>query len=99
MASGRQRKEVGQEGKAESASEERARKKLSYLEQREYDGIEARIASAEEELQRNNRELADPKIATDAARLVALQQSLETAQAKVDALYARWAELEAKVSW
>ena len=40
----------------------------------------------------------DPSIATDSARLLAAHSELEEAQQKVDELYARWSELEAKLS-
>jgi ATP-binding cassette subfamily F protein uup len=73
-----------------------AKKKLSYLEAREYAGIEQRIAEAEQLLQTRRAELDDPAIATDAQRLLSAQAGLEEAQKSLDALYARWAELEEK---
>jgi ABC transport system ATP-binding/permease protein len=73
-----------------------APKKLSYLEAREYAGIEQRIAEAERVLKSRQSELDDPTIATDAVRLVAVQAALEAAQKDLDTLYARWAELEGK---
>jgi ABC transport system ATP-binding/permease protein len=74
------------------------RKKLSYLEAREYEGIEDRIAEAEAALQRAQGAVDDPAIASDAARLQLALDELASAQAAADALYARWAELEAKLS-
>ena len=73
-----------------------ARKKLSYLEAREYDSIERRIAEAEELLRTKRAQLEDPAIASDGPRLVSAHSELEAAQIQVDALYARWAELEGK---
>jgi ATP-binding cassette subfamily F protein uup len=73
-----------------------AKKKLSYLESREYSTIEQRIADHEQVLQDKRAELEDPAIAHDAARLVAAQAAMEEAQKNLDALYARWAELEEK---
>jgi ATP-binding cassette subfamily F protein uup len=73
-----------------------ARKKLSYLEAREYETIEDRIAEAETALQRAQAAVNDPAIASDAARLQLALDDLATAQAATDALYVRWAELEAK---
>jgi ABC transport system ATP-binding/permease protein len=70
------------------------KKKLSYLEAREYAGIEQRIAEAEQVLQSKRTELEDPAIASDAPRLVVAHAEMETAQKNLDALYARWAELE-----
>jgi ATP-binding cassette subfamily F protein uup len=74
----------------------RAQKKLSYLEAREYAGIEQRISAAEQVLQSKRAELEDPAISSDAPRLVTAQAAMEAAQRDLDALYARWAELEEK---
>ena len=71
-------------------------KKLSYLEAREYAGIEQRIAEAERVLESKRADLENPAIASDASRLVAAHAEMESAQKKLEALYARWAELEAK---
>jgi len=72
------------------------RKKLSYLEAREYATIEQRVAEAEELVRAKRAELEDPANATDAPRLVNAQTALDTAQQALDALYERWAELEDK---
>jgi ATP-binding cassette subfamily F protein uup len=71
-----------------------ARKKLSYIEQREWDGMEARILEAEETLADWHRQVQDA--ASDAGRLPAAYERLQDAQQRVDELYARWAELESK---
>lgn len=42
--------------------------------------------------------MEDPAIATDAPRLVAAHAEVEAAQKELDALYARWVELEDKVA-
>ena len=72
------------------------KKKLSYLEAREYADIEQRVAQAEHVLDAKRVQLEDPAIASDGPRLLSAHAELETAQDKVDALYARWAELEKK---
>ncbi len=72
------------------------KKKLSYLEAREYDEIEERVAEAEHVLQAKRVQLEDPAIASDASRLVSANAELEDAQETVDTLYARWAALERK---
>ncbi|MBZ5546926.1 MAG: ABC-F family ATP-binding cassette domain-containing protein [Acidobacteriia bacterium] len=72
------------------------KKKLSYLEAREYAGMEQRIAEAEQLAQTRQAELEDPAIATDAHRLLSAQAGFEEAHKSLDALYARWAELEEK---
>ncbi len=73
-----------------------AKKKLSYLEAREYSTIEQRVEEAEQLVRDKRAELEDPANATDAPRLVAAQAALDAAQLALDALYARWAELEKK---
>jgi len=72
------------------------KKKLSYLEAREYSSIEERIAQAEALRDEKRAALEDPAIASDASRLVSAHAELEKAQEDLDALYSRWAELEAK---
>ena len=71
-------------------------RKLSYLEAREYAGIEQRIADAEQVLKSKRAELENPAIASDGSRLVAAHAEMESAQKNLTALYARWAELEEK---
>jgi ABC transport system ATP-binding/permease protein len=81
---------------AENARQSTGKKKLSYLEAREYDTIEHRVADAELVLQAKRDQLEDPKIVSDGPRLVIAHAEMEAAQEKVDQLYARWAELEKK---
>jgi len=73
---------------------ESAKKKLSYKDQREYDGLEARIAEAEAALRALNEEAERPDVVVNGPRLVELSQEIATLTASIDALYARWAELE-----
>jgi ATP-binding cassette subfamily F protein uup len=73
-------------------------KKLTYLEQREYDAIEQAVQDAEATLADARRRAEDPSIASDAAALQARFAELAAAQAEVDRLYARWSELEAKLT-
>ncbi len=75
-----------------------SKKKLSYLEAREWADIEDRISAAEETLQQKQTLLGDPAVAVDAVRLQAALAEAEDAKSAVDTLYARWAELEAKQS-
>jgi ATP-binding cassette subfamily F protein uup len=74
-----------------------AKKKLSYMEAREYAGIEQRIADAEHLLESKRSELENPAIASDGLKLVTAHAAMEAAQKDLDALYTRWAELEEKV--
>jgi ATP-binding cassette subfamily F protein uup len=73
-----------------------SKKKLSYLEAREYSAIEELVAAAEEILDSKRVAAKDPAIASDATRLMNAHKELEEAQSEVDTLYARWAELEKK---
>jgi len=74
----------------------RAQKKLSYLEAREYAGIEQRISEAERVLESKRAEFENPAISSDAHSLVTAQAAMEAAQRDLDTLYARWAELDEK---
>ena len=71
-------------------------KRLSYSEQREWAQMEAAILAAEAALEACRAATEDPAVAADAAALHQRYDALQTAQAHVDRLYARWAELEAK---
>jgi len=73
------------------------KKKLSYLEAREYAGIEAAVEAAEDRLQKAREVLEDPAVAVDAVKLTAALAEMEAAQEAADGLYARWAELTEKV--
>ncbi len=79
-----------------TASPASGKKKLAYIEAREYAEIEDRVAKAEEVLQHWRSILQDPAVAIDAARLQKALAQSDRAQDEVDALYARWAALEAK---
>jgi ABC transport system ATP-binding/permease protein len=72
-----------------------AKKKLSYKDQRDFDTMEARIAAAEANVAALEAEQSSPEVASNAQRLVELTGQIESARAEVDALYGRWAELEA----
>jgi len=74
------------------------RKKLSYLEARDYATLEQRIAEAEAKLKSARAAYEDPAIVSDAERLIAAQAELHRSQTVVDELYTRWEELESKMS-
>jgi ATP-binding cassette subfamily F protein uup len=74
------------------------KKKLSYLEDREYQGIELRISEAEQVLKERHGALEDNAVVTDHERLQQAYRDMEEAQTAVDELYRRWAELEAKMN-
>jgi ATP-binding cassette subfamily F protein uup len=72
------------------------KKKLSYMEQREFDGIEARVEAADARMEAAHDRMEDPAVVTDAAKLTEALAEMEAAQAEHDAVYARWAELTEK---
>jgi len=74
-----------------------AKKKLSYLEAREWEQMEERILAAEQQLEAIKAEMQSPDVVSDGPRLNECYQKLQAEEARVAALYARWAELEAKL--
>ncbi|HEY4933547.1 MAG TPA: ABC-F family ATP-binding cassette domain-containing protein [Terriglobales bacterium] len=81
----------------EQPAQVRRKKKLSYLEAREYATIEQRVADAEAILATKQAAMEDPAIASHAARIVAAHAEYDEARNRVDELIARWAELESKL--
>jgi ABC transport system ATP-binding/permease protein len=81
---------------ASAAANSGVKKKLSYLEAREFAGIEAAVEAAEQRLQRARHTIEDPAVAVDAVLLTAALAEMDAAQAEADGLYARWAELTEK---
>jgi ABC transport system ATP-binding/permease protein len=71
-------------------------KGLNWGEEEELAEMETRIAAGEAEVEAWQQKVADPAAASDHVRLRELCDKLHDAQAAVEALYARWAELEAK---
>jgi ATP-binding cassette subfamily F protein uup len=71
-------------------------RKLSFKEQRELEGIEAVIQSAEAQVAERESQFLDPEfVRKNGGRMQALLAELETAKAGVAKLYSRWEELEA----
>jgi len=80
-----------------SPSRERARaRRLGYLEQREWDGMEQAIQEAESAAEVSRLAAEDPGVASDPAELQKRYTALEAARTEVARLYERWAELETK---
>jgi ATP-binding cassette subfamily F protein uup len=71
-------------------------RRLSYLEQREWEGMEAAVLEAEARLAEARGRAEDPAIATDAGMLHKRLTELEELRVQVDRLYARWAVLDEK---
>ena len=74
------------------------RKRLSWNEQRELEGMEARILEAEQTRDELARRLEDPDLYRDAAMTAEVTRAFDEAKSAVDALYARWAELEERAA-
>lgn len=79
-----------------SDSTNTSKKRLSYLETREWETIEARVEAADVVLQDKHKALENPAVNTDPQALQKAVAELESAQEMLDQLYARWAELSEK---
>jgi ATP-binding cassette subfamily F protein uup len=79
---------------ANSASS--GKKKLSYLEAREFAAIEHRVEISDARLAAARDHVEHPDVATNATALQDALKELDNAQHENDALYARWAELTEK---
>lgn len=74
-----------------------ARRKLSYMEQREYDTIEVRIHQADARLRAAEQRIQTPEVVTDPEALTAALDELESAKSDHHAVYERWLELTEKI--
>jgi ATP-binding cassette subfamily F protein uup len=81
---------------AQAAGSTPAKKKLSYLEAREWEGMEAAILEAEQELDAIRAEMQSPEVVSDGPRLQSCYARMQAAETRVESLYARWAELESR---
>jgi ATP-binding cassette subfamily F protein uup len=87
-------KEKEKEQKAERV--EKSKPSLSYLEKKEYDEIEGKIAKLEEEVKALNHLLERPEVAENVSKLNEVCQAIGLAENKIEQLYLRWQELEKK---
>jgi ATP-binding cassette subfamily F protein uup len=72
------------------------KKKLSYLEKKEFDEIEGKILTVEEEIKKLNHLLEEPEIAENSQRLSEICTAIGLAETKIEQLYLRWEELDKK---
>jgi ATP-binding cassette subfamily F protein uup len=97
-----QARRAAEERKAQSSQDRSTqtgpskRKGLSYKEQKELDQIEAKILEAETTVAACQAAANDPSVASSATDLQERYAALHAAQAEVERLYVRWAELEEK---
>ncbi|PJK08550.1 ABC transporter ATP-binding protein [Lysobacteraceae bacterium NML08-0793] len=74
-----------------------SKKKLSYKDARELEALPSRIEALEAQIAEHSARMNDPGyFQRDAAQVQADNTALETAQAELDAAYARWEELDAQ---
>jgi ATP-binding cassette subfamily F protein uup len=73
-------------------------KKLSWMEQREWDQMEAKIQTAETELEAAQQQLGDLGVMADRHKMTEVSKKAADLQSTVDKLYKRWQDLEAKRS-
>lgn len=72
----------------------RKNKKLSYKDQRELDQMEEKIQQEEAKLEEQQQKMESPEVINDPELLQKCCKELQTLQENVEALYARWEELE-----
>lgn len=82
---------------AAGSDEPRARKKLSYMEQREYDSLEKRIDEADTRLRNAEQRMEASEVVTDPEALTIALAELEASKAEHHAVYERWVELTEKL--
>jgi ABC transport system ATP-binding/permease protein len=101
QATRKQPKNGSNKAAAEVPSDSRAKsvkKRLSYLEAREWETIEAKVHEAEAHLAEKEKALQDPAVNTNPDLLQKTYEETKAAAAEVDRIYARWAELSDKLS-
>ncbi|MEO8593361.1 MAG: ABC-F family ATP-binding cassette domain-containing protein [Candidatus Solibacter sp.] len=97
---GMRQPEPGKAAKQENGSTAKSapvKKKLSYLEAREWEQMEVKIMEAEQAAEAIRTEMQSPEVVSDGPRLQACFGRLQPAEHLVHQLYERWAELEAKL--
>ncbi len=83
---------------ASSAEGAGKKKKLSYKEQLEFDKMESVILEKETRIAELEEQSGKPELLTNSLKLTELTREMGELQTEVERLYARWAELEGKVT-
>jgi len=96
MLQHRERKEQkkGAAGTKEKTTTQQKSGKLSYMDQREYDQMEATILAAESRLEELERLMNAPEVMANPTQLQQYWQEQQKLQSETDQLYNRWDELE-----
>jgi ATP-binding cassette subfamily F protein uup len=82
--------------RSERPADSNAKKRLSWKEQKELEGMESAILEAETRMQELEARVHEPSVAADHVKMRESYQALSEAQADVERLYARWSELDGK---
>lgn len=96
-----ERKAAKKRASSEAASARAAtasKKKLSWKEEKEWEGMESAVEVAEKQVEAAREAAEDPTVSANATLLHERFQALADAEKRVETLYARWSELEAKRS-
>ncbi len=75
-----------------------AKTALTYAEKKEYEKIERKIESLEEEIKELNQQLESPENAHNLVHLEALCTQISVVEGRIEQLYLRWHELDQKSS-
>jgi ATP-binding cassette subfamily F protein uup len=94
-SAGTDKKTDKQVGATSAEAKTVSKRKLSYKEQLELEGMEKKILDAEAALAALQEQMGDPMMTSDYAKLAALTESIGEQQKKVDSLYQRWEVLNA----
>jgi ABC transport system ATP-binding/permease protein len=70
--------------------------KLSFKEQREFEGMETVVLEKETQLTNLQKQLEKPEVISDASQLLQLSKEIALLEKEIEKLYARWQELEAR---
>jgi ATP-binding cassette subfamily F protein uup len=89
-------KAAGPKAGQQAPAAELQKKKLSYLEDREYQSIEGKLSAMEEAIREKRASLQEAAL-KEPRLLEQMYREIEASQQEIDLLYARWAELEQKV--
>jgi ATP-binding cassette subfamily F protein uup len=85
--------EKKEEKKLPEREKEKSKPKLSYLEKKEFEGIEGKIIQLEEEIKKLNHLLEQPEVAADSVQLNEICQKVALAENQIEQLYLRFEEL------
>jgi ATP-binding cassette subfamily F protein uup len=81
---------------AKAGADAPASKRLTYMELRELEKMEASVQAAEEALHALQAKMNDPATLADRHRLTEICEQVDASQQKIHGLYERWQELEAR---